>query len=162
MGRPEGKRQVGRPRPRRKNIKIDLQEMKLGDADWVDLAQGMAGYRLLWMGLWTFAFHKMRGLSWLPENVLDYQEGLLSVESVTYLLTYLLSNTKIGFNLQENSQRLKYPSSVGYNALSQRRYFPGDWNFRPRRCQESELSHYASPSQTRVGETFREAITLHS
>jgi len=55
--------------------------------EWIDLVQGGAGYFLLWMRLWTFGFHKTRGLSWLTENVLDSQEGLFSVELVSCLLT---------------------------------------------------------------------------
>jgi len=39
VSRPEGKRPLGRPRPRRKdNIKIDLQEVGWGDMDWMYLA----------------------------------------------------------------------------------------------------------------------------
>jgi hypothetical protein len=40
VGRPEGKRQLGRPRQRwENNIKIDLQEMGWGGMNWSDLAQ---------------------------------------------------------------------------------------------------------------------------
>ena len=40
MGRPEGKRPLGRPRHRwEDNIKIDLQEMGCGGMDWIELAQ---------------------------------------------------------------------------------------------------------------------------
>ena len=36
----EGKRQLGRPRPRWVvNVKIDLQEVGCGDMDWIELAQ---------------------------------------------------------------------------------------------------------------------------
>jgi hypothetical protein len=39
VGRPEGKRRLGRPRRRRENnIKIDIQEVGLGHG-WIDLAQ---------------------------------------------------------------------------------------------------------------------------
>jgi hypothetical protein len=40
MGKPEGKRPLGRPRCRRKdNIKMDIQEGGWGDMDWIDMAQ---------------------------------------------------------------------------------------------------------------------------
>ena len=40
MGKPEGKRQLGRPRRRWENdIKIDLQELGCGCMDWIDLPQ---------------------------------------------------------------------------------------------------------------------------
>ena len=39
-GKPEGKRPHGRPRRRWEgNIKMDLQEVRWGDMDWIDLAQ---------------------------------------------------------------------------------------------------------------------------
>jgi len=48
VGRPEGKSPLGRPRPRRENnIKNDLQEVRCGDKDCIDLAQSRAGDRLL-------------------------------------------------------------------------------------------------------------------
>jgi hypothetical protein len=40
VGKPEGKRPLGRPRRRWvDNIKIDLREIGLGGMDWIDLAQ---------------------------------------------------------------------------------------------------------------------------
>ena len=40
VGKPEGKRPLGRPRRRwEDNIKMDLQEVGCGGMDWVDLAQ---------------------------------------------------------------------------------------------------------------------------
>ena len=39
MGKPEGKRPLGRPRHRwEDNIMMDLQEMICGGMDWIDLA----------------------------------------------------------------------------------------------------------------------------
>jgi hypothetical protein len=40
VGRPEGRRPLGRPRRRWKdNMKMDLREIGFGDVDWIHLAQ---------------------------------------------------------------------------------------------------------------------------
>jgi hypothetical protein len=40
VGKPEGKRPLGRPRRRwEDNRKIDLQEVRCGDMDWIELTQ---------------------------------------------------------------------------------------------------------------------------
>ena len=40
VGKPEGKRPLGRPRHRRKdNIKMDLQGVGCGGVEWIELAQ---------------------------------------------------------------------------------------------------------------------------
>jgi len=40
MGKPEGKRPLGRPRRRwEDNIKMDLQEVECGGMDWIEQAQ---------------------------------------------------------------------------------------------------------------------------
>jgi hypothetical protein len=40
VGKPEGKRQLGRPRRRWvDNIRMDLGEVEWGDVDWIGLAQ---------------------------------------------------------------------------------------------------------------------------
>jgi hypothetical protein len=48
VGKPEGKRPLGRPRRRWDgNIKMGLQEMVYGGMDWIDLAQNMDRWRAL-------------------------------------------------------------------------------------------------------------------
>jgi hypothetical protein len=48
VGKPEGKRPLGRPRRRwADNIKMDLQEVGGGRGDWMELAQDGDGWRAL-------------------------------------------------------------------------------------------------------------------
>jgi len=47
VGKPEGKRPMGRPRRRwENNIKVDLREVR-GDGDWMELAQDRDRWRAL-------------------------------------------------------------------------------------------------------------------
>jgi hypothetical protein len=48
VGKPEGKRPLGRPRRRwEDNIKMDLQEVECGCMDWIGLAQDTERWRAL-------------------------------------------------------------------------------------------------------------------
>ena len=48
VGKPEGKRPLGRPRRRWvDNIRMDLQEVGCGYVDWIGLAQDRDRYRML-------------------------------------------------------------------------------------------------------------------
>ena len=48
VGKPEGKRPLGRPRRRWEyNIKIDLEEVGRGCEDWMELAQDRGSWRAL-------------------------------------------------------------------------------------------------------------------
>jgi hypothetical protein len=48
VGRPEGRRPLGRPRSRwEDNMKMDLQEVGWVGMNWIELAQGRDGWRAL-------------------------------------------------------------------------------------------------------------------
>jgi hypothetical protein len=48
VGKPEGKRLLGRPRRRwEDNIKMDVQKVGGGHGDWMELAQDRDGWRAL-------------------------------------------------------------------------------------------------------------------
>jgi hypothetical protein len=48
VGKPEGKSLLGRPRRRwENNIKLDLQEVRCWDIDWIDLAWDKDRWRAL-------------------------------------------------------------------------------------------------------------------
>jgi hypothetical protein len=48
VGKPEGKRRLGRPKRRwLDNIEIDLREIGWDSVDWIDLAQGRDQWRAL-------------------------------------------------------------------------------------------------------------------
>jgi hypothetical protein len=60
VGKPEGKRPLGRPRHRwMGNIKMDLLETGLNVVDWIDLAQDRYRRRALVNSVMNFGFHKM-------------------------------------------------------------------------------------------------------
>jgi hypothetical protein len=47
VGKPDGKRTLGRPRRRWvDNIKIDISEIEWGGMDWIDLVQNTSGWLL--------------------------------------------------------------------------------------------------------------------
>ena len=64
MGKPEGKRPMGRPRRRwEDNIKMYLQEMGRGCGDWMELAQDRDSWRALVSTVMNLRIPKMRRIS---------------------------------------------------------------------------------------------------
>ena len=64
VGKPEGKRPLGRPRRRwEDNIKMDLQEMGGDCEDWIELAQDRDKWRALVSTVMNLRVPKMRGIS---------------------------------------------------------------------------------------------------
>ena len=64
VGKPEGKRPLGKPRRRWKdNIKMDLQEVGGGCKDWMELAQNRDRWRALVSTVMNFRVPKIRGIS---------------------------------------------------------------------------------------------------
>jgi len=64
VGKPEGKRSLGRPRRRwEDNIKMDLQELGGGCVDWMELAQDRDRWRTLVCTVRNLRVPKMRAIS---------------------------------------------------------------------------------------------------
>ena len=63
VGKPEGKRPLGKPRRRWEDkIKMDLKEVGCGGMDWTDLAEGRDSWRAVVSAVMrSFGFHKMWG-----------------------------------------------------------------------------------------------------
>jgi hypothetical protein len=64
VGKPEGKRPLGRLRPRwEDNIKMDLQEVGGGCVNWMELAQDRAMWQALLNAVRNLRVPKMQGTS---------------------------------------------------------------------------------------------------
>ena len=64
VGKPEGKRPLGRPRRRwDDNIKMDLQEVGGCCGDWMEMAQDRDRWRALVSTMMNLGVPKMRGIS---------------------------------------------------------------------------------------------------
>ena len=64
VGKPEGKRLLGRPRRKwEDNIKTDLQEVGGGCGDWMELAQDRERWRAIVSTVRNLRVPEMRGIS---------------------------------------------------------------------------------------------------
>jgi hypothetical protein len=88
MGKPEGKRPLGRLRHIWvDNIKIDLRDIGWGGMDWIDLAQDRDQWRALMnivMNLWTL-FNFWKFLSSCTTGGFSRRTVLLGVSWILYL-----------------------------------------------------------------------------
>ena len=70
VGKPEGKRPLGRPRRRWEyNIKMDLQEVGVGCGDWMELAQDRDMWRALVSTVMNIRVPKLREISSLAAEL---------------------------------------------------------------------------------------------
>jgi hypothetical protein len=84
MGKPEGKRPLGRPICwGEDNIKMNLKEIGWGGIDWIHLAEDRDRWRALVNAVMSLRFHKILGISLVAEILAASQEGLNSMELVS-------------------------------------------------------------------------------
>ena len=78
VGKPEGKRPLGRPRCRwEDNIKMDLQEVGGSCGDWMELAQDKDRWRAFVGTVRNLRVPKMRGISWLAAEPVSFSRRTL-------------------------------------------------------------------------------------
>jgi len=78
VGKPEGKRPLGRPSRRwEDNIKMDLQEVGGGCGDWMELAQDRDRWRTLVSTVMNLRVPKLRGISWLAAEPVSFSRRTL-------------------------------------------------------------------------------------
>ena len=78
VGKPVGKRPLGRPRRRwEDNIKMGLQEVGGDCGDWMELAQDRDRWRALVSTVMNLRVPKMRGISWLAAKPVSFSRTTL-------------------------------------------------------------------------------------
>jgi hypothetical protein len=78
VGKPEGKRPMGKPRRRwEDNIKMDLQEVGGGCGDWMELAQDRDMWQALVSMVRNTRVPKMRGISLLAAEPVSFSRRTL-------------------------------------------------------------------------------------
>jgi hypothetical protein len=101
VGKPEGKRPIGRPRHRWvDNIKMDLLEIGWGGVDWIGLAQDRDRWRALVNAVTNFGFHEMLGDYRVPKQL-----GISRVVvSSLKLLSYQVEEDEMGGGSSTNGR----------------------------------------------------------
>ena len=78
VGKPEGKRPLGRPRRRwEDNIKMDVQEIGGSCGDWMELAQDRKRWRALVSTVGNLRVPKTRGISRLTAEPVSFSRTTL-------------------------------------------------------------------------------------
>ena len=78
VGKPEGKRPLGRPRRRwEDNIKMDLQKVGGGCGDWMELAQDRDRWWALVSTVMKLRVPKEQGISWLAAKPVSFSRRTL-------------------------------------------------------------------------------------
>ena len=78
IGKPEGKRPLGRPRRRwEDNMKVDLRGVGGGGGDWMELAQDRDRWWALVGMVRNLRVPKMRGISRLAAEPVSFSRGAL-------------------------------------------------------------------------------------
>jgi len=86
VGKPEGKRRLGRSRRRwEDNFKMDLKEKGWERVNWFYLAQDKDSERLLWTRYWALQFHIISGVSELSEELFTSPKFFWRMELFDYI-----------------------------------------------------------------------------
>ena len=82
----DGGSQLGRPRRRwEDNIKMDLEEVGWEGMDWINLPQDWDRWRAIVIAIMNHCFHKLWGISGVAQDLLAFEEGLCSMNTVSLM-----------------------------------------------------------------------------
>ena len=56
---------------------MDLQEFRWGGIHWINLVEDRDRWWAVVNAVMNVLFHKMRGISWLNQNLSSFEEGIL-------------------------------------------------------------------------------------
>jgi hypothetical protein len=78
VGRPEGKRPLGRPRRRwEDNIKLDLREIGIDGANWIQLARDRVQWRAFMNTVMNLRVHKERKIFLMSSVTISFSNIIL-------------------------------------------------------------------------------------